>query len=73
MESLIGTNSIFASAYQEMTGGKLEGQEAISAMIKAVESGSVNAAEIWPLVAKEMKRRAAPKLAIVITSRTRQV
>ena len=64
MESLVGTNSIFASAYQKMTGGNLEGQEAINAMITAVESGKVNAAEIWPLVAEEMKRRAQPKLDI---------
>lgn len=65
--------SVFADAYQELTGGDLQGQEGIAALIEAVSSGSVASSEILPIVARLMRARAAPKLDIAMkTSQAEQ-
>ena len=72
-ESLPGTMSIFAQAYQEMTGGSLSGQEAIAALMEAVSTGKVQSSQILPIVARIMRERAAPKLDIAMkTSQAEQ-
>lgn len=65
--------SVFADAYQELTGGGLQGQEGIAALIEAVSSGSVSSSAILPIVARLMRARAAPKLDIAMrTSQAEQ-
>lgn len=72
-ESLPGTMSIFAQAYQEMTGGKLSGQESIAALMEAVPTGKVQSSQILPIVARIMRERAAPKLDVAMkTSQAEQ-
>jgi hypothetical protein len=72
-ESLPGTMPIFATAFQEMTGGNLQGQEAIAALLQAVPTGKVRSSEILPIVAREMRKRAAPKLDVAMkTSQAEQ-
>lgn len=68
-ESMPGTMSVFANAYQNMLasqgrGGGLTGQAAIAALIEAVPTGTVRSAELLPFVSQEMQARAAPKLEI---------
>lgn len=64
-ESLPGTMSIFGDALATLTGSGLTGQAAIQELYRAVESGEVMSADILPLVAEEMSRRAQPKLGIM--------
>lgn len=72
-ESMPGTMSIFAQAYQQMTGGNAEGQAAIAALMEAVPTGKVKSSEILPLVAQIMRTRAAPKLDVAMkTSQAEQ-
>jgi tape measure domain-containing protein len=72
-ESLPGTMSIFAQAFQEMSGGDKTGQEAIAALLKAVPTGTVQSSEILPIVARIMRERAAPKLDVAMkTSQAEQ-
>lgn len=68
-ESMPGTMSVFAAAYQNMLasqgkGGGLTGQAALAALLEAVPTGSVRSNELLPFVAEEQQRRAAPKLDI---------
>lgn len=68
-ESMPGTMSVFANAYQNMLasqgrGGGLTGQAAIAALLEAVPTGAVRSAELLPFVSEEMQKRAAPKLEI---------
>lgn len=68
-ESMPGTMSVFANAYQNMLasqgrGGGLTGQAAIAALLEAVPTGTVRSAELLPFVSQEMQVRAAPKLEI---------
>lgn len=68
-ESMPGTMSVFASAYQSMLasqgkGGGLTGQAAVAALLEAVPTGSVRSNELLPFVSEEMQKRAAPKLDI---------
>lgn len=61
-ESMPGTMGIFASAYQELLGGNLTGQQAIAKLIEDVSNGRVNSSAILPLVARRMSETAAPSL-----------
>lgn len=63
-ESLPGTMSIFAEAYQKSIGGDKSGQGAIADLLKAVPEGKLKSSEIIPLVAEIMRERAKPKLDI---------
>lgn len=68
-ESMPGTMSIFGNAYQAMLasqgrGGGLTGQAAVAALLEAVPTGNVRAADLLPFVSEEMRRRAAPKLEV---------
>ena len=72
-ESMPGTMSVFAEAYQTMTGGGLQGQEALAALMEAVPTGTVKSAKLLPIVAELMRKRAAPKLDIAMkTSQAHQ-
>lgn len=72
-ESMPGTMSVFAEAYQTMTGGGLQGQEALAALMEAVPTGTVKSAKLLPIVAELMRKRAAPKLDIAMkTSQAQQ-
>lgn len=72
-ESMPGTMSVFAEAYQTMTGGGLQGQEALAALMEAVPTGTVESAKLLPIVAELMRKRAAPKLDIAMkTSQAEQ-
>jgi len=72
-ESLPGTMSIFAQAFQEMSGGDKTGQKAIAALLEAVPTGKVQSSEILPIVARIMRERAAPKLDVAMrTSQAEQ-
>lgn len=72
-ESMPGTMSVFAQAYQQMTGGNKQGQEAIAALLEAVPTGKVRSSEILPIVAEIMRQRAAPKLDVAMkTSQAEQ-
>jgi len=64
-ESLPGTMSIFGEALATLTGSGLTGQAAIEELYRAVEAGEVVSAEILPIVAEVMSRRAQPKLGIM--------
>lgn len=68
-ESMPGTMSVFAEAYQNMLasqgkGGGLTGQAAVAALLDAVPTGQVRSGELLPFVSEEMQKRAAPKLDI---------
>ena len=67
-ESMPGTMSVFAEAYQTMTGGGLQGQEALAALMEAVPTGTVQSAKLLPIVAELMRKRAAPKLDIAMNT-----
>lgn len=59
---LPGAKSIFAQAWQEKTGGKLTGQEAIEALGVAMKAGLVNSKEVVPIATRIMEERAAPTI-----------
>lgn len=64
-ESMPGTIDVFAEAFASLSGSGLEGQPAVEALYKAVESGSVESAKILPLVSQILSKRAEPKLGVM--------
>lgn len=54
-----GAREHFATAWQDFTGGKLTGQKAEAALLKAMEKGLVKSADILPLVIEKMGIKAA--------------
>jgi hypothetical protein len=59
---LPGAKSIFAQAWQEKTGGKLTGQEAIEALTVAMKAGKVISKDVVPIATRIMEERAAPTI-----------
>ena len=71
-ESMPGTMSVFAEALQRQTGGGLQGQEAMQALMEAVPEGRVKS-DILPIVSEILRERAKPKLDIAMkTSQAEQ-
>ncbi len=71
-ESMPGTMSVFAEALQRQTGGGLQGQEAMQALMEAVPAGKVKS-DILPIVSAILRERAKPKLDIAMkTSQAEQ-
>ena len=60
--SLPGALSIFGEAYQTQTGGKLQGQDAITALFAAMGKGKLKSSELLPIVTKLMEQKAAPTI-----------
>lgn len=61
-ESMPGTMSIFAEALAQQTGSGLTGQGALAALYEAVPTGKLKAADLLPIVAQIMSKRAEPKI-----------
>lgn len=71
-ESMPGTMSVFAEALQRQTGGNLQGQAAMQALMEAVPAGQVKS-DILPIVAEILRERAKPKLDVAMkTSQAEQ-
>lgn len=71
-ESMPGTMSVFAEALQRQTGGNLQGQAAMQALMEAVPAGQVKS-DILPIVAQILRERAKPKLDVAMkTSQAEQ-
>lgn len=66
-ESLPGAVSLFARAYQQQIGGKLTGQDAISALFAATKKGQVNAG-ILNFAGALASQQAGPSLAAASTA-----
>lgn len=60
--SLPGALSIFGQAYQTQIGGKLQGQDAITALFTAMGQGKLKSSELLPIVTKLMEQKAAPTI-----------
>lgn len=58
------SRTIFAEAYQRLTGGNATGEEAASALIEAMGKGNVKSRDILPIVAQLMKEKAAGGIAV---------
>lgn len=61
-ESMPGTMSIFAEAFAQQTSSGLTGQAALAALYEAIPTGKVKSADLLPIVAEIMSRRAEPKI-----------
>ena len=66
-ESLPGAVSLFAQAYQDQTGGKKTGQEAISELLDAMKKGKVKG-DILTFAGARASAQAAPGLAAAQTA-----
>ena len=60
-----GTMSIFAEAWQQKIGGSLTGAESMNALYDAVEKRQLVSADIMPIVAAIMSKKAEPKRDII--------
>lgn len=60
--SLPGALSIFGEAYQTQIGGKLQGQDAVTALFAAMGKGKLKSSELLPIVTALMERKAAPTI-----------